>query len=463
MDRIWDLTGKRVPLLGESDVLVCGGGPAGLAAAIAAARNAARTTLLERYGFFGGMASAGMVNPIYGFYARHIQVVTGIPQEFVDRLARIPGGTAGHTYRHDCLARREKHGECVTGKDERECPVAGVAKVCAIDSEAVKLAGLQMVDAAGVDWHLHTHAVDVLMDRDTIQGVIVYGKSGFGVYRARQVIDATGDADVAALAGVPFHKGSEEDGAMKPPSLMFRIGNVRLSKDRIYASWPQEDAQDAGGTACWLMALPRLGEYTVSSPSGLAGFDATQTEHLSKGQAQTTRQVFRKLELLRRHVPGCEDAVLLSIAPQLGVRDSRRIAGEYTLAEEDVLSSRKFPDEGIANVVHPIDLHTSSPRFQGRHLILTRCGDYYQIPYRCLIPKQVENLLIAGRSVSATFPAQGSLRMMATCMAIGQAAGTAAALCVRKGLGPRQLDARELRRALVEQGAHLGHEHEVPR
>jgi hypothetical protein len=209
------------------------------------------------------------------------------------------------------------------------------------------------------------------------------------------------------------------------------------------------------------MALPRRGEYTVNSPSGLVSFDATQTEHMSRGQADATRQVFRKLDLLRKYVPGCEEAVLLSIAPQLGLRDSRRIVGAYSLTEEDVLDSRKFPDDGIANGVHPIDLHIRSPRFQERHLILTRCGDFYQIPYRCLIPKAVENLLVAGRSISATFLSQGSLRVMATCMAMGQAAGTAAALCFRKGLTPRKLDAGELRSVLIEQGAYLSHEHEV--
>jgi hypothetical protein len=407
------------------------------------------------------MASAGMVNPIYGFYARHTQVVTGIPQELIDRLGGIPGGTAGHTYRHDCVARRATHGECVTGRDEEGCPVGTVANVCSVDGEAVKLATLQMVDESGVDWHLHTHVVDVLMDGDSIEGLVVHGKSGFGLYRAKQVIDATGDADVAALAGVPFHQGSEDDGATKPPTLMFRIGNVNLSKDRIYASWPPEEASGAGGTGCWLMALPRPGEYTVNSPSGLVGFDATQTAHLSRGQADATRQVFRKLGLLRKYVPGCEEALLLSIAPQLGLRDSRRIDGEYTLTEDDVLKSRKFPTDGIANGVHPIDLHTRSARFQERHLILTRCGDYYQIAYRCLIPKGVENLLVAGRSISATFLAQGSLRVMATCMAMGQAAGTAAALCLRKGLTPRKLDVGELRNILIEQGAYLGHEHEA--
>ena len=419
--------------------------------------------MLERHGYPGGMASAGMVNPIYGFFARHVQIVTGIPQELIDRLSEIPGGTAGHTYRHDCVARREQIGECVTGIDEEKCPVASVASVCPVDSEAVKLVALQMVDDSGAEWCLHTHIVDAIREGNRVTGVVTYGKSGFGAYLAEQTIDATGDADVATLAGAPFQAGSDEDGATKPPTLMFRIGNVKLTKDRIRAKLPEDIAEKAGGSPwCWLMALPSKGEYTVNSASGLKGFDATNTDHLSRAQAETTRQVFLKLDGLRRNGRGCEEAELLSIAPHLGLRDSRRIEGEHTLTEDDVLTSRKYPDTGIANGVHPIDLHTGSPKFDGRNLIKTPCGDYYQIPFGCLIPRDVENLLVAGRSISSTFQAQGSARVMATCMGVGQAAGTAVAMCTKNDLSPRGLDVAELRRLLIEQGAYLGRENDVP-
>lgn len=438
-------------------MLVCGGGPAGFVAAVAAARSGAKTMLIERYGFLGGMASAGMVNPIYGYHARHLQIVTGIPQELVERLAKLPGGTSGHTYRHDCVARRNKHGECITGQSERGCPVASVAQVLPVDGEAIKLAAQQMVEDAGVGWHLHTQLVDVERRGDAVAAVVTHGKSGFGRYRAGLFIDATGDADLAALAGVPFHKGNEEDGAVKPPTLMFRIGNVRLTKDRVWASWPEEEGRDAGGTGCWLMALPRAGEYAVNSPTGLGGFDATKTEDLSQGQAEATRQVWRKLELIRKHVEGCGDAVLLSIAPQLGIRDSRRIEGDYTLTEDDVLKSAKFAD-GVANGVHPIDLHAKTSRFQGRKTVLTPCGDYYQIPYRCLLPRGVGNLWVAGRAISATFFAQGSVRVMATCMGIGQAAGTAAGLAVALKASPREIDVKKLRAQLKKDGAYIGYE-----
>jgi hypothetical protein len=235
---------------------------------------------------------------------------------------------------------------------------------------------------------------------------------------------------------------------------MFRIGGVRMTKDRFNARWPESEAGGAGGTRCWLMALPRPGEYTVNSPTGLVGFDATSAAHLSGAQALATRQVFRKLELLRRHVPGCEEAVLLSIAPQLGLRDSRCIVGDYILNDEDVLGGRKF-DDGIANAAHPIDMHTGSPRFGGRELVLMRCGEWYQVPYRCLLPQRIEGLLVAGRPISATFVAQGSVRVMATCLAMGQAAGAAAGLSLAAGVEPRALDRTLLRRKLAEQGALL--------
>ncbi len=446
--------GRDLPVAVDCDVLVCGGGPAGLAAAAAAARCGARTAVLERYGFLGGMASAGMVNPIYGFFARHRQIVGGIGQELIDLLAPIPGATLGHTYRHDCVARRAAHGECVTGRDEAGCPVATVARVCPVDGEAVKLAALQLLEAAGVGIHLHTNVVDALLEDKRLAGVVVSGKSGFAAARAGCVVDATGDADVAALAGAPFASGSDENDASKPPSLMFRIGGARLAKDRIDARWPESEAEGAGGSRCWLMALPRPGEYTVNSPTGLQRFDATSTDDLSAAQALATRQVFRKLELLRKHVTGCEAAVLLSIAPQLGLRDSRRIEGDYLLTEDDVLGARKFGD-GIANGVHPIDLHTASRRFGGRNLIPMPCGEWYQVPYRCLVPRRVENLLVAGRPISATFLAQGSVRVMATCLAMGQAAGVAAALSRAAGIAPRALDPETLRAKLREQGALL--------
>jgi len=334
--------------------------------------------------------------------------------------------------------------------------------VCPVDAEAVKYAALEMIDDANVSYALHTHIVDIQKTEHTIQHVIIYGKSGFGAYRAHQIIDATGDADVAALANAPFHKGSEEDGSTKPPTLMFRIGNVKHTKDRIRARWPKEAAEGTGGTECWLMALPRPGEYTVNSPSGLTGFDATSTEHLTHAQAKTTRQAFHTLDCLRQHVRGCEEAELLSIAPQLGLRDSRRIVGTYILSEDDVLTSRKFPSDGICNGVHPIDLHTGSAKFQGKELILTPCGDYYQIPYGCLIPQKLNNLLIAGRTISTTFLAQGSVRVMATCMGMGQAAGTAAALCVKQHISTDELNPKLLRETLTAQGAYLGHESEVP-
>lgn len=449
-----------IPLFAETDVLVCGAGPAGFAAAIAAARRGAETILIEKFGFPGGMLTAGFVNPIYGFFARHVQVVRGIGQEMIDELLDIPGGTTGHRYRHDCISHRRKSGECLTGRDEKHCPVASVARVCAVDSEFAKVVMIRMLKAAGVTCFYHLSVVGVESDGEKITGVVIQGKSGVGLIRARVVIDTTGDADVVAQADLVYRKGSESKELMKPPTLMFKISGVKSTHDRIRVELPETKPGEE--TFGWLMALPEKGEYTVNAPSGLIGFDSTDAEKLSAGQEYATEAMFVLYQWLKENHPACGEVRLKGIAPQIGIRDSRRIAGEYTLTEGDILSARKFPGEGIANGVHPIDLHIRDDEFGGEHLITMRCGDYYQIPYACLVPKGMNNLLVAGRSISATFLAQGSLRVMATCLATGQAAGTAAVMGVSRGLSMGEVPTEDLREQLTKQGVTLGGDSSPP-
>ncbi len=448
------------PLIAETDVLVCGAGPAGFAAAIAAARGGVKTMLIERYGYPGGMLTGGYVNPIYGYYARHIQVVRGIAHELIDELDKLPGGTTGHRYRQDCIRQRQKIGECLTGRDEKICPVAGVAQVCSVDSEYTKIAMIRMLRAAGVTCYYHMFIVGVEVNDNEIEGVIVQGKSGVGLIRAQVVIDGTGDADLAAQANVAFEKGFGKKGLMKPPTLMFKISGVKSSHDRIRIELPETKSGEE--SFAWLMALPEDGEYTVNAPSGLIGFDSTNAELLSAGQEYATEATLSLFNWLQQNHPICQQIKLKGVAPQIGIRDSRRITGRYTLTEDDILSARKFPETGIANGVHPIDLHVKDEEFGDQHLIVMRCGDYYQIPYACLVPARITNLLVAGRSISATFLAQGSLRVMATCMAIGQAAGTAAAMAVKRNRPPGDLSTSNIRKHLIEQGAFLGQETNLP-
>jgi len=452
---------KNIPVLDECDVLVCGAGPAGFAAAVAASRHGAKTVLIERYGFPGGMMTAAMVNPIYGFYARHLQVIRGIGQELIDELMKIPGATLGHTYRQDCIAVRHKRGECLTGTDEGRCPVGTVAKVCPVDSELVKVVMMQMLVQSNVRVIYHAWVTGTILDRDIITDVIIQGKSGKNRIRAKVVIDTTGDADVSAFSNVKFAKGFGEKQISKPPSLKFKIMNADLNRDRIKIPLPHTETGEE--SYAWLMALPEKGAYTINAPSGILDFDSTETVSLSNGQESTTLRMFKLFEWIKENVKGCQNIKLHSFAANIGIRESRRIEGKYVLTEEDVQSGRKFPKSGITNGVHPIDLHLKDKSFNNKNLIPARCGDYYQIPYECLVPVGVANLLVAGRSISATFLAQGSLRVMATCMGMGQAAGTAAALAVSKANNQvGSINTDELRSLLIRDGVYLGEEDRVP-
>lgn len=451
----------EIPLLAECDVLVCGGGPSGFAAAIASSRHGAKTILVDRYGFPGGMMTAALVNPIYGFFARHLQVVRGIGQELIDELTKIPGGTLGHTYRQDCIALRHKRGECITGTDEVRCPVGTVANVCPVDSELTKVVMMEMLIRANVRVLYHAWVTGTILDEENITDVIIQGKSGKNRIRSNVVIDTTGDADVSAFSGVKFAKGFGEKHIVKPPSLKFKIMNADLNRDRIKVSLPHTETGEE--TYAWLMALPEKGAYTVNAPSGILDFDSTDTVSLSNSQESTTIRMFRLFMWIKENVKGCQNIKLHSFATNIGIRESRRIEGKYVLTEEDVQSGRKYPRSGIANGVHPIDLHLKDKSFNNKNLITTRCGDYYQIPYECLVPIGVDNLLVAGRSISATFLSQGSLRVMATCMGMGQAAGTAAALAVNKGTSQvGDLNTQELRSVLINDGVYLGEEKHVP-
>lgn len=421
-------------------VLVVGGGPAGFAAALASARNGADTVLLERYGTLGGMATLGMVSPMYGFWSGDTQVVRGIAQEVLDTLASYPNGTLGHQVIGKCPAR------CM-GVDK--CPTFGVKRVALVDTEILKLILPEMLEDAGARIILYTHAIAAIVEDNGIRVVIAQsGTSRFGIL-ADIVIDSTGDGNIAASSGAPFEVGSSDDPMIvKPPSLIFTIGNVSLQEYRIVI-----DGDENVGRML-LLRRPTPGEYVVNASAPVGSFDPTSASSLTREHLAMSRQVRSKLEYLRRYVPGCENVRLTSIAPQIGVRDSRRILGDYVLNAEDVLADRKFLD-GIAAGCHPLDLHVASSKLGGSTIVPRRCGDFYHIPYRCLLPRGLKNVLVSGRCISATFEAQGSIRLQATCMATGQAAGTAAALCVRNRVRPRDIPTELLRETLRSQDAVL--------
>jgi hypothetical protein len=407
--------------------VVAGGGPGGLAAAVSAARNGADALLIERYGFLGGMATAGLVNPFMTYWAGEEQIIGGVLQEVIDQL------TALGAY----------------GKGSRT----------AFDPEAFKYVADRMCEDAGVRALLHSFLTDVRMDGDRIDSVEIAGKSGKQWVKAGIYVDGTGDGDLAFMSGAHCEKGRPEDGLMQPMTLNFRVCKVDAARmpSREDFSSLFDTAKVEGRVECprenvLLFVTTREGEIHFNQ-TRITQADGTSTEDLTRAEIEGRRQAWQILEFLRRDVPGFEQAEMLMSGPQVGVRETRRVMGEYVLTGEDVLSARKFPD-CVARGSYSIDIH--SPTGAGTVIKHLPPGESYDIPYRCLVPLGIENLLIAGRPISATHEAHSSLRIMPICIAIGQAAGTAAALCVKEGAAPRVLDVSLLQSTLRSQGANLG-------
>lgn len=442
---------KAIPVAGEAEVIVVGGGPAGTAAAIASARNGAKTLLVEQYGFLGGMATAGLVGPFmtsYGIDGKD-PIIEGIFRELVDRLIAIdaaidPAGIKGfsafggyHSYGHE--------------------------HVTPFDPEALKYVSQEMVLEAGAQIRLHTFFVDALVEQNRITDLVVASKSGLQSLRAELVIDTTGDADVAARSGVPFEKGRQTDRLLQPVSLFFRVGNVDDQAVQAYMDTHPHDecfgdivreAKRRGEFShtkdrFTMFRLPRPGEWWANV-SRIHRIDATDVEQLTQAEIEGHRQVLYLVDAMRRLLPGFENCTLIDTGSQIGVRETRRIVGEYVLTADDVFGARRFED-AVARVSFPIDIHDvkgGGGFFEG-----PREGPYYTIPYRSLVPKGIDNLLVAGRCISATHEAHGSLRVMPPCFATGQAAGTASALALETHARPIEIDTTLLRESLSQQGA----------
>ncbi|HOM81950.1 MAG TPA: FAD-dependent oxidoreductase [Armatimonadota bacterium] len=448
---------EKVPVLCEVDLLVCGGGPAGVCAAVAAARAGARVLLVERHGFFGGMTTAGGVTIWHSLYSTdgETQVIGGLVQELVERLERR--GAARNS-------RSDGRGYFV------------------VDTEYAKLVFDELVRDAGVVPLLHAWAAGVVMDGPRVAAVLMQSKSGRQAVRARVVVDATGDGDVAALAGAPFEKGDAQ-GLMQPPGLCFRIGGVdrRRANEEGFKTGAVMRAlnrpMDYNGQEypCFLWTTESLfrDDELLVAGARVTEVDATDVWSFTRAEMEGRQQMEWVLKRLREEVPGFEKAYLAGLPAQIGIRETRRILGEHLLQEQELLEGVRFPD-AIAQGTYPVDIH--NPRGRGivfKHLdgrwreVLPdgsrREGTWtpdgqvqktpcYQVPYGVLVPRKVENLLVAGRCISATHEAHGAIRVMVNCMQFGQAAGAAAALCVREGYAPRELPAPLLRRLLLEQG-----------
>jgi glycine/D-amino acid oxidase-like deaminating enzyme len=438
---------RRPGLRLDTDVLVVGGGAAGVAAAVTAARQGRRVTLVERYGFCGGGAVAGLSGTVCGLYeatddasAPPKQVVFGFADEFV-RLLESRGGLApavkyGKTYTrvHDPLMWRE--------------------------------AADHVLREAGVQILFHAVVIGALLDGDRVAGATVWSKEGRIEIRARLTVDASGDADVVAMAGLPSFVGDE--GRVQNPTMIFRIGGVDTERflaaygtDTIMPEQVMDLLKRHNGNGyflprakIWLFTTTRPGELLCNC-TRVVGADGRELNTLfardfTDAELEGRRQMREYARFFRDHLAGCESSYVVDTGVQVGVRQTRQAKGVATLANADILAGRKF-DGAIARSPWPIELHAGAkPRVEWL------LNDWYEVPYGCFVPERGEGLLVAGRCLSAQHEAVASARVTAQCFAYGHAVGHAAAMCLESGLAPRALDGRDVRERLNRDGARLG-------
>ena len=442
---------RALPVFGEFDVVVVGGGPSGIAASVSAAKHDARVLLVERYGFLGGMGTAGGVTNFAGLYGKKDGVMQIVVRGVADELLQ----------RIDALG----------GLNDPQDGMAGRIRVRSYDVSAYKCAADQLLVAAGVELLFHAWAAAVVMDAKHITALIVETKSGRQAIRARTFIDCTSDADIAYFAGVPYEKG-DGCGSGLFPTTMFRVGHV--DADRALAAVSEfkaintlmEKAQQAkpgaysfarAGAILRPQKNPtewRANVTQISNAQGVA-MDATDARQLSAGELEGRRQVGDYFNFLRAEVPGFEQSAIVDIAPQIGIRESRRINGLYALSGEDILSSARFADT-IGINAWPMELHTAG-KIEWQFPRNSEAGvgrAYNDLPWRMLVPQNVDNLLVAGRCASMTHEGQSAARASGACFVMGQAAGTAAA-ALRDRQCFADIDPADLQTALKLDGVHL--------
>jgi hypothetical protein len=441
------------------DLVIAGGGPAGINAAIAAGRLGVSTLLIERYGFLGGMSTAAMVYPWMTFHNQYgEQVIKGIADEIVSRLVSI-GASPGHL------------------RDT----IGFVYSLTPYKEEEYKLLIFEMLEEAGGDLLLHSMVEAVEMLDGKISSLSVRGKSGSQTITGSVFIDCTGDGDLAYLSGAPMQFGRKHDQLTQPMTMKFRMKGVNLERvkdymlnqrDQFYSHTLFEDIEKglpltgvSGFYKIWeeaglpinrdqilFFAGPGPDEALINC-SRVQGYKGTDSWDLTQAEKEGRSQVSLLAEFMKDKVPGFEKAELASVGIQIGVRETRRIDGEYILTANDVKSGRKFTDV-IAKSAYPIDIHDPVKK---DITVASVGGDgAFDIPYRSLLPKNVDNLLAAGRCISTTHEAFATTRLTPSAMATGQAAGTAAALALRQQTLPKNLNIEELQKQLILDGVFLG-------
>jgi hypothetical protein len=453
---------RTAKVLPETDVLVVGGGPSGLGAALGAAEAGAKVLLAEQYGFLGGSATAGLVITMASYYTS-----SNIPLKKTRDLTLFP---TDHGLGKPIIGGVwQKLVERLVSANGAYAPSAFTGFMVPFDPEVFKLVALEMLNGAGVDLLFHAFASGVTMSGDAVSGVVFESKSGPIVARAKVVIDCSGDGDVAAFAGAPFEVGRSKDRMVQPMTLMFLLEGFVFERFKNYVEAHPDQWHGVQGLAGLLQYAAKKGELKVPRENILLFGNVrpnrvlvnstrvldtlgTDVWDLTRAELEARRQVAELTRFFRKHVPGFEKAYVAQSGITTCVRESRRIMGEYLLTAKDVLDARRFED-AIALGSYPIDLH--SPTGKGTILQKIKPGSAYSIPLRCLIPQEVENLLVGGRCISGTHVANASYRTMPICCATGQAAGVCASAAVKGNIKPRLVDFRVVQKELLRQGAIL--------
>lgn len=437
----------KIPIYAETDVLVVGGGPAGYCAAVSAARSGAKVMLMERYGYLGGMATGGYVLLLDCLCdGKGDMVIKGLVEETVERLRKYDGiieqpkSAWGSDEMEDILHWRRWGATGGEDKIVRYSPV--------IDPEMMKCVANDMAVEAGVELLFHAWFSKAYMEGKEVKGAIFESKSGRQVVLAKTLIDCTGDGDVYATAGENYRTGK------LPLGLVFRVGNVDTEKAEEFLKNPKasdkisEDIKAIGGIAGGYSFgdLP-MGFYMRSSIQNVVWFnntvlgDSTNIEHLAKVEVEIRKAMIKTVDYFRENVPGFEKAKVIDTAPQVGTRSSRLMDGEYIITRKELMEGAKY-DDAVVVAQPPYKNFNTDDALK-------------QIPYRCFLPKTVENLLVAGRCISGDLGAIEMLRVIPTAMLMGQAVGTAAAMAVAAGIKPRAVSVMELQEKLRSQNVYL--------